>query len=868
MSSYLETLRRSLVDRATSLESYVSSLQARTARTDDEFELALEMCLLYARLFARHVDLDWEMESDPGLRHTLLKRLMKDFQEKETWIDQRFARATAGDVPRPLKTIVRHEFHMLGLDIHDPVRKIPAYDPVLTVGPPDNFDTYLKGIREYLFEAVNADNFDFVDLPRDRRHSLISVPLVEGARTLWYPITIGHEVGHVRVARERLTYDFPNTYAWTTLSDFEQELIPSLREAASDYELALKIREAQKILGYWVEETLCDLNAIRLFGHAGLCAVAEFLAVLARPDGVSPETPSDRHPPLSLRLEMMKGFLDYLGEPDLTGHADAWSDYQWHDALSLDSKWQFAAYVLRKEENMATLFRHVLAWGTVYRSSERARHVDWLSSEFLGGIPGGTHCPNVASYDHAWITTADIVNAAWAARGMLDTPSRPDDVKQPALLREISDHQQRRVILDRLASKAVDSLEFASLWAATGGEVVHNRSGKTIKRRLRRSPTPGVLSRGQILERLHEDGQRRLAVTPLLEPAIQDAGIDLRLCPDFIVQRHSATTAFNPLDRDQDPRAMQEHVQKSWNVPFILHPGETVLGATLEYVFVPTDLSAQVVTRSSYGRVGLVTATAVEVQPGSPGVITLELVNLSETPITLSPGLRIAQLVLFGIGDSEKATTGTYRFAVGPEFSKIEGDRDAAPLRRLQAVTHSRLGGDLLFGSARLLRRMAFVFAGEHDQVGLFSRIAAAEGAGTAITLAENDTRPSPVAAALLATEDRAAECCARGDTSLPALAIAIERLSRLLSRGAVIEVSDVEDEAIGTRALIRLSAPDSSPTFTILSTRHRWTVEVSESEGSAEIEDFFANALASRGTAPPRRAIMWPDEGATNTDS
>ena len=175
------------------------------------------------------------------------------------------------------------------------------------------------------------------------------------------------------------------------------------------------------------------------------------------------------------------------------------------------------------------------------------------------------------------------------------------------------------------------------------------------------------------------------------EDSVQDAAVDLRLGPDFIVFKHSATTAFDPLAEDEpDPRTMQERVHKDWGERFILHPGELVLAATLEYIVVPENVAAQVLTRSSYGRLGLLTATAVQVQPGSRGCITLELVNQGETPIALSPAARVAQLMLWFLDDPCQIEVGKYRFPVGPEFSKVSHDPDTRALRELGRAIERR----------------------------------------------------------------------------------------------------------------------------------------------------------------------------------
>ncbi len=101
-----------------------------------------------------------------------------------------------------------------------------------------------------------------------------------------------------------------------------------------------------------------------------------------------------------------------------------------------------------------------------------------------------------------------------------------------------------------------------------------------------------------------------------------------------------------------------------------MHPGQLVLGSTLEYVQLPRDLMAYVIGKSSWGRMGLVIATATKVDPGFKGCITLEIVNEGEIPLVLYPGLPIAQLVLHAVVDGD-AYAGGYSCAVGPEFPKF-----------------------------------------------------------------------------------------------------------------------------------------------------------------------------------------------------
>ncbi len=77
---------------------------------------------------------------------------------------------------------------------------------------------------------------------------------------------------------------------------------------------------------------------------------------------------------------------------------------------------------------------------------------------------------------------------------------------------------------------------------------------------------------------------------------------------------------------------------------FILHPRSFVLGVTLEWLRMPSNFAGYVIGKSSWGRRGLIIATATGVHPGFTGCLTLELSNIGDLPIAIRPGMTIAQL--------------------------------------------------------------------------------------------------------------------------------------------------------------------------------------------------------------------------------
>jgi dCTP deaminase len=153
----------------------------------------------------------------------------------------------------------------------------------------------------------------------------------------------------------------------------------------------------------------------------------------------------------------------------------------------------------------------------------------------------------------------------------------------------------------------------------------------------------GTLSTENIRKRLAESLPGGLIITPLLEEEEQtkDNTIDLRLGSEFIITQRTSFEAIDPTQKqemDQKIGDYQQHLRLGFHQRFILHPSQLILGSTLEYVSLPNNLSAYVIGRSSWGRLGLIIATATEVSPCFKGSITLELVNLGEAPLVLYPG--------------------------------------------------------------------------------------------------------------------------------------------------------------------------------------------------------------------------------------
>ena len=133
-----------------------------------------------------------------------------------------------------------------------------------------------------------------------------------------------------------------------------------------------------------------------------------------------------------------------------------------------------------------------------------------------------------------------------------------------------------------------------------------------------------------------------ITIDPIEPSAVQPSSVDVRLDHRFLVFRNHTRGL---IDVKEDLSDLTEPVEATEEDPFILHPGEFVLGSTLERIALPDDLVARLEGKSSLGRLGLlIHSTAGFVDAGWDGQITLELSNVASLPITLYPGMRVGQV--------------------------------------------------------------------------------------------------------------------------------------------------------------------------------------------------------------------------------
>lgn len=165
-----------------------------------------------------------------------------------------------------------------------------------------------------------------------------------------------------------------------------------------------------------------------------------------------------------------------------------------------------------------------------------------------------------------------------------------------------------------------------------------------------------------------------IEIDPYDPQMIQPASIDVRLDRYFRLFDNHKYSVIDPALPQDD---LTHLVDVGQSAPFVLHPGEFVLGSTLERVRLAENLAARLEGKSSLGRLGLLThSTAGFIDPGFNGHVTLELSNTATMPILLYPGMKIGQLCFFQLSSSAEKPYGSmergsrYQGQRGPTASR------------------------------------------------------------------------------------------------------------------------------------------------------------------------------------------------------
>jgi dCTP deaminase len=571
-------------------------------------------------------------------------------------------------------------------------------------------ELYLHELQEYEYYIPDFDVESNVVFPLGSAFHIISFPSLERDNILLHSV-IGHELGHLIASElvERSKKDF--------LDEVQSQI-----EAATDSELARQdlteesaplwyeqirttrlTENSKQCLNYWeraMEEILADVVGALLFGPAALFSSFD-IAVQSGFD-LAPSERNEYYPPWRLRIREVLRIVDEVAKtllsvkPDWFRMTAPMSLAERAKDLGLDRDSRsglvndrikavrdtatvtsdekainrnplaaIAYSVLRRYIDIATAEIKLLIGARVINEKQLLITLPVLIERLDSGVPPNAE-HDMPSRKLSKIGLVDVLNSAWYHKASLTIAPTAETDRE--LLEGV--RSQR----NRLTLKAI--------------EYAHLAEEHPI-RSPRQAPTPRPSSATGVLtsDDIHEAMERsavldRIILTPLFDArqSLVDAALDVRLGTEFILFRKEAFDALNICSTEtivSNIGRYQERVVRRIQQPFVLHPRQLIIGSTLEYIQLPPTVMAYVIGKSTWGRTGLVIATATKVDPGFRGCITLEIINEGEVPLVLYPGIPIAQLV-FHRTERPNRYSGTYTCPIGPEFPQFTRIVDAA----------------------------------------------------------------------------------------------------------------------------------------------------------------------------------------------
>ena len=424
------------------------------------------------------------------------------------------------------------------------------------------------------------------------------------------------------------------------------------------------------LISNWVHEFIADLIATRLFGPVVLFALRRLSILVENRDSYS-----KTHPSCALRMLQVLDHLEGMGflEADRTcvsKHLSSWREEcknGLQEPPDLDHRMArdalLAPEAIRQiHDVVAQRFADETLSAEQYASGVRQ-----AKETMMDGVP-----PLVEGSAREILAIA--FGSAWEIALLHE--DRPLNFLNYSVAEDVRGKAMEAI--HSLTLKAIEASYATKIW---------KRQPRTA-----RPPRPPV--EPSLAAALCETEIRKLIaggtlrIVPLLEESqISRASVDIRLGSHFIVTKAGSVTHFSSSELDhQTICGLEDPVSKGLGREFVLHPNRLVLGATLEYLCLPEDISALVLSRSCYGRLGLVVATAAFVHPGWRGCLTLELANYSEVPIKLRCGEPVAQLVLIRTGKIPSSLLASSRAGlcpIRPLFPEFHSSRQDAEWRNL-----------------------------------------------------------------------------------------------------------------------------------------------------------------------------------------
>lgn len=464
-----------------------------------------------------------------------------------------------------------------------------------------------------------------VDLDGLQSVRLLTVPRFDGMDARWHPISLGHEVAHLLFTTEWTN----GVLAGLDTSDMNRQAKWFVEDAGRPPQGR---NAAFHRASSWLTEVACDTCMQWFYGDEGVRALEFFV-------GMSIVRDTEKHPHPPWRIELQLSGLQAVAQ--IRGGAASLGDFE-EAFLDLAPRVIEAAREVlrdRTEEH----FR--------MEESDRIRTGAVAALQSSSSPPSQHWALEMRQLRPSSIESG-LIRCLWSTGNVLTS----DSYRQAYYV--IDESSRNRI------EHAVNALQFSHLFSRS----------QPLTKAARKND--GGLAVNSVLW-IHRDGIRTEAKRTKKNAS---PAMDVRLGRHFIVFRRNRISSLDFLEDSARIDTMQEMIEISWGKSLVLHPGELILGVTFESLVVQSDAAAQILSRSSLGRLGLLAATAVHVQPGFRGNLTLELVNLTSVPLRLTPGQRIAQLVAFSAAGRAQYEGGYQDANWRPRFSKIGGDEETQVL--------------------------------------------------------------------------------------------------------------------------------------------------------------------------------------------
>lgn len=582
----------------------------------------------------------------------------------------------------------------------------PKWNYNYSVTLSDFRSSYLTALEEFADYVPGVDiRAELAQVLKHPFH-IIAFPALERENILLHTL-LGHELGHLfaqRFLTERRKTEFKESVIAQveviTDSEMRREGYSEAKSGFLFPEFKRKriARNASLALEYWtraLEELLSDVVGAILFGPAALFSTLDMAMQQGYDIPPSPETRF--YPPWRMRLREVFRIVNADGVRFFPISDSIFSSTDASDrAKRVNEQYRFIEGICKEKSDSGVLSAHPLAriaYDKVEKSVQEGtdfllkeckltkhrsvgsslyKHINFLIDRLDHDIPPNALERNINDKKKQ-VTLVEIINAAWLHRASIAA----EVLDESGMLSSHVTAQRKRA--NKLTLKAIELAGLASgYWKEnkiasyspdpSGGDS-NDHSGEVLSA----SEIVGCMERQSLDE--------RLIITPLLNPAesIGSGSLDVRLGNQFIIMKREAFPLLDIADPEADGHRIeryQERLIKGYGEKFILHPRQLVIGSTLEYIQIPPGLMCYVIGKSTWGRMGLIIATATKVDPGYRGCITLEIINEGEIPLVLYPGVPIAQLVLHRASGSSRYEGG-YSCAIGPEFPKFGGKREA-----------------------------------------------------------------------------------------------------------------------------------------------------------------------------------------------